>query len=67
MARDPICGMEVDPETAAEYLNYDGEMYYFCAPACKRKFEAEPGKYLGGKKEPAAPAKQGFWAKLFKG
>jgi len=25
---------------------HEGQTYYFCCPACKKKFEAEPAKYL---------------------
>lgn len=46
MARDPVCGMEVDPQTAKHTSAYQGQTYYFCAPGCKRAFDAEPEKYL---------------------
>lgn len=42
MATDPICGMDVDPETAADQFEYGGETYYFCVTACKEKFEKDP-------------------------
>jgi YHS domain-containing protein len=32
MARDPVCGMEVDERTAAATAEYQGTTYYFCAP-----------------------------------
>ena len=31
MARDPVCGMEVDEKTAAAQYEYKGKIYYFCA------------------------------------
>ena len=46
MAKDPVCGMDVDPSTAKQTAQHDGQPYYFCAPGCKRAFEAEPHKYL---------------------
>jgi Cu+-exporting ATPase len=46
MAIDPICGMTVDPETAAGRYPYKGEMYYFCAPSCLERFKADPEKAL---------------------
>ncbi len=68
MATDPVCGMEVEPGKAAAESGYKGEKYYFCAPGCKDKFDAEPEKYLGGATEPMSGAKkEGFWARLFKG
>ena len=46
MAKDLVCGMDVDPETAPAKTEYEGETYYFCAPGCKVAFEKEPEKYL---------------------
>ncbi len=46
MAKDPVCGMEVDPSTAQHTSEYQGQTYYFCSPGCKRAFEAEPQQYL---------------------
>lgn len=45
MARDPICGMDVDPATAAGSSTYKGKTYYFCAPGCKKEFDEDPEKY----------------------
>jgi YHS domain-containing protein len=46
--RDPVCGMDVDPMTAAAKSEYMGKTYYFCAPGCKKAFVANPEKYAGG-------------------
>jgi len=46
MEVDPVCGMEVDPQNARYSSEYQGETYCFCAPGCKRSFDAEPKKYL---------------------
>jgi Cu+-exporting ATPase len=45
MAKDPVCGMDVDPAAAAGMSEYKGRAYYFCAPGCKRAFDGDPGKY----------------------
>ena len=45
MERDVVCGMDVDPAKAAATSEYNGKTYYFCAKACKNKFDAEPQKY----------------------
>jgi Cu+-exporting ATPase len=45
--KDPVCGMEIDPATAAGTSEYKGQTYYFCAPGCKRSFDRDPEKYLG--------------------
>ncbi|MGH8274137.1 MAG: heavy metal translocating P-type ATPase [Gammaproteobacteria bacterium] len=47
--KDPVCGMTVDPETAAHSADHRGETYYFCCSGCCGKFEADPELYLGGK------------------
>jgi Cu+-exporting ATPase len=49
--KDPVCGMDVDPNTAAGKSEYQGQTYYFCSPGCKRSFDKEPEKYVG--KQPA--------------
>lgn len=46
MEIDPVCGMEVDPKTAAAKFEYEGKLYYFCSPGCKASFEKDPEKYL---------------------
>src|ERR1051326_6490127 len=47
-ARDPVCGMTVNPETAPARLEHDGRTYYFCCSGCMEKFRAAPAKYLSG-------------------
>ena len=46
MARDPVCGMDVDEQQAAATAEYQGKTYYFCSPGCKKAFEKEPQKYV---------------------
>jgi P-type Cu+ transporter len=48
MAKDLVCDMNVDEKTAKWKTNYQGKTYYFCAPGCKKTFEANPQKYIGG-------------------
>ena len=47
MAKDPVCGMYVDPKKAAGSSLYKGEAIYFCNPRCKERFDAEPEKFIG--------------------
>ncbi len=47
MEKDVVCGMQVDPAKAAGKSEYQGKTYYFCAPVCKKKFDADPAKYAG--------------------
>ncbi|HEY8882902.1 MAG TPA: YHS domain-containing protein [Dermatophilaceae bacterium] len=42
---DPVCGMSVDPATAAATVDYEGHTYYFCGKGCAKSFSADPGKY----------------------
>src|SRR5579864_8201507 len=50
-ARDPVCGMTVDPAKAKGNVEYGGATYYFCCTGCAQKFQAAPEQYL--KAEPA--------------
>jgi len=45
IVRDPVCGMQVDPEKAADQLQIDGQAYYFCSKKCSAKFAADPPKF----------------------
>ncbi len=45
MARDPICGMDVDEAKAAGSSVYQGKTYYFCAEGCKKSFDENPEKH----------------------
>lgn len=47
VAKDPVCGMSVDPATAAATREYSGVTYYFCNPGCADKFAQNPAAYLG--------------------
>jgi Cu+-exporting ATPase len=46
MAKDPVCGMDVDPHTAKHRSDYEGRTYYFCCAGCRGKFEADAQRYL---------------------
>jgi Cu+-exporting ATPase len=45
-AKDPVCGMDVDPATAKANAFHAGKRYYFCCEGCRTKFLAEPSRYL---------------------
>ncbi len=53
MAKDVVCGMEVDPKTAPAKTEHAGEIYYFCARGCKVAFDKDPEKYLKAEDEKA--------------
>lgn len=46
MARDPVCKMEVDPQTAAGSSRYEGTDYFFCSANCKIEFDRDPGRFV---------------------
>lgn len=41
--RDPVCGMRTDDEGPS--ATHEGTTYYFCAAACRRAFEEDPGEF----------------------
>ena len=47
MAIDPVCGMKVDDKAAAGSSVFEGGRYYFCSAGCRKRFEANPAKYVG--------------------
>ncbi|MPY73997.1 MAG: heavy metal translocating P-type ATPase [Alphaproteobacteria bacterium] len=59
MAKDPVCGMTVDPHTAKHRADHRGHPYYFCSAGCRAKFAAEPDRYLAPGKANAEPAPEG--------
>ena len=44
-AVDPVCGMSVDPSTAAGHSDWQSETFHFCSKSCKAKFDLDPQKY----------------------
>jgi YHS domain-containing protein len=46
MVTDPVCKMKIDEAKAAAKSDYNGKTYYFCAVGCKRRFDAEPQKFI---------------------
>src|SRR5688500_20188732 len=53
VAKDPVCGMTVRPDSPHR-LEHAGHLYLFCSAGCLAKFQADPGRYLGSKTS-AAP------------
>jgi Cu+-exporting ATPase len=45
-AKDPVCGMNVDPAGAAGNLEHQGRTYFFCSAHCVERFRAQPEMYL---------------------
>lgn len=47
MAKDPVCGMQVDERNAAGQAEHQGKRYYFCSAGCQQKFQQNPAAYAG--------------------
>lgn len=45
-AKDPVCGMTVDPHTTPYKHGHGGVTYYFCSAGCQTKFAGDPPRYL---------------------
>jgi Cu+-exporting ATPase len=45
MAKDPVCGMNVDEKTAKFKSDHKGKTCYFCSPMCKATFNKNPDKF----------------------
>jgi Cu+-exporting ATPase len=45
-AIDPVCGMTVNPATAAGSHAHGGQSYYFCHVSCLNRFKADPARYV---------------------
>ena len=43
---DPVCGMGVEPETAAAAWEHDGKTYYFCSVVCWERFRGDPQRFF---------------------
>ena len=43
---DPVCGMQVEADSAAGQSEYKSQAYYFCNEGCKRKFDENPETYV---------------------
>ncbi len=51
-AKDPVCGMDVNPETARFKTSHNGKEYLFCCAGCLAKFQANPEKILSSPPKP---------------
>ncbi len=47
--KDPVCGMEIEPEDAVATIEYEGETYHFCSESCEEEFKENPEDYAEAK------------------
>ena len=45
--KDPVCGMNVDQDSAKGHVVHEGHEYLFCSEKCLHKFQAEPESFIG--------------------
>ncbi|MFQ5434821.1 MAG: YHS domain-containing protein, partial [Anaerolineae bacterium] len=43
--KDPVCGMEMDPQAAATTRDHMGQTFYFCSTQCADTFDEDPHKF----------------------
>ncbi len=56
IAVDPVCGMTVATATATDVAAHDGATYWFCASGCRRRFQAEPERFVSSQHQSVPPA-----------
>jgi len=58
--KDPVCGMDVDPNDSAGSHEHGGQVYHFCSEGCLEAFKENPKEYLDeaakARKAAAVPA-----------
>jgi P-type Cu+ transporter len=55
-AKDPVCGMTIDPQKTPHAAVYSGIDHFFCSSGCRAKFDADPARYLDAVKLRPRPA-----------
>jgi P-type Cu+ transporter len=55
-ARDPVCGMQVDPTRAAAQVEHEGTTYYFCNSRCAERFRSNPRQFIEPRTAAADPS-----------
>ena len=45
LVTDPVCGMSIDPDTAADQTQHEGLTYHFCSAHCAAAFGQDPTRY----------------------
>ena len=53
IAKDPVCGMDVDPTATDLKIEHDGTTYWFCGKGCFLEFRDDPERFLDPDYTPA--------------
>jgi YHS domain-containing protein len=60
--RDPVCGMDVDKESAAAAIEETGQAFYFCSRAYADRFVKDPSSYSrSSRSAPVSPTPTACW------
>ena len=43
---DPVCGMEIEPQSAFAKREHMGQTFYFCSQSCVDQFDKDPHRYV---------------------
>lgn len=43
---DLVCGVSIESSQPQFFSDYDGRIYPFCSPECKRKFDDHPDTFI---------------------
>ena len=43
---DPVCGMEVEPQSAFAHREHMGQTFYFCSQSCVDQFDQDSHRYM---------------------
>lgn len=54
-AHDEVCGMEIEAESAAAQIRFQGKTYFFCSDRCRGMFEEHPDRYVAVSEEGGTP------------
>jgi YHS domain-containing protein len=46
-SKDPVCGMNINPNQSKHKTEYQGKQYNFCSSECMEKFKKSPNQYRG--------------------
>ena len=44
--RDPVCGMEIEPQSSFAQREHMGQTFYFCSQSCVDQFDKDPHHYV---------------------
>lgn len=56
--KDPVCGMDVDPNNAAGSFEHKGATFHFCSTHCLNKFQKNPESFLDEEAKETKAAEQ---------